>query len=617
MGKIIFHLALATFLLNYQSAEAEAPAIRKDFTVCYFSLNSETEFHVTKKFMDKLNKSSLVNIQVKEFMPEKGKPNQEFKKMVESGQRCDGLVISGHHTGNYGGLRADGKLMLDTIESLSCDPKYADWFRNVNAIWLQGCRTLGIGQVVEDTPEADPDYHTNRVGQVLEEDGLDDSDDSFTQLNMEFTSTLDQDNPLSSRYLRLFPSSKVFGWTKSAPGVKAKSEYSILYHMAHMSRVMDAEDKFPESRPHAENWTAASTAKYATSVLAVLNRYSEEQKGCNDLAVNAWMNHGRMTGPNSFDNADINGFSPLLSSGENDLLEAKEIDCLLKAAAKKNDAKLLNQVFDRLQSKPEFLRYSFNTLIDLRKQLANSKSPLSQVILQRMSNNPAVEDFLNKKLNSKQAGVLRKIDYYQFARAIGKERNVEVEQLIKDKARFILVSPLPTDSERSRKLAMNYRATLFNAIKSTKIADSDFFMNLLPKETEHDVLEILAGNLHLIEDKKVRPALFYQIASHPNATERVGNALLNFKVKIENAKDPSYAGSQEYGKLYWEIIGNASKPGMLFGKRPAWTPPPAPGTRQAPSTSPIGTVATTNTTPAQRGGLGGFFGTLRDSVFGN
>ena len=41
------------------------------------------------------------------------------------------------------------------------------------------------------------DQHMGRVGDVLTEDHL---ERSFADLNMEFSATLDQDNPLSSRY---------------------------------------------------------------------------------------------------------------------------------------------------------------------------------------------------------------------------------------------------------------------------------------------------------------------------------------------------------------------------------------------------------------------------------
>ena len=158
--------------------------------------------------------------------------------MVESGVVCDGLVISGHHTGSFGGKRAKGSLSIDLMEELSCNPKYKALFNNVKGLWLQGCRTLGVSKI-ETTDTAD--FHTQRVGAVLDEDHL---TQSFSDLNIEFSATLDQDNPLSSRYLRVFPRATTFGWTKTAPGSKSRSQYSVPFHIAHMARLNDDRKRY-------------------------------------------------------------------------------------------------------------------------------------------------------------------------------------------------------------------------------------------------------------------------------------------------------------------------------------------------------------------------------------
>jgi hypothetical protein len=85
------------------------------------------------------------------------------------------------------------------------------------------------------------DYHMQRVGAELVQDGL---EQSFADLSFEFSTTLDQDNPLASRYLRVFPEANVFGWTKSSPGEKSGSERSLLYHMAHMARISQGRPAF-------------------------------------------------------------------------------------------------------------------------------------------------------------------------------------------------------------------------------------------------------------------------------------------------------------------------------------------------------------------------------------
>ena len=107
--------------------------------ICYFSLNNEKEFHVMEEFTEKLNRYSPIKIEVQEFLPKGGDTKEAFKRMVESGVVCDGLVISGHHTGSFGGKRAKGSLSIDLMEELSCNPKYSAFFNNVKGLWLRGC----------------------------------------------------------------------------------------------------------------------------------------------------------------------------------------------------------------------------------------------------------------------------------------------------------------------------------------------------------------------------------------------------------------------------------------------------------------------------------------------
>ena len=247
---IYFLNCIVIFFFLTATVEAETNTT-ENYHICYFSLNNEKEFTEMQKFTKKLNqfsahfRISAYLISTDEHMPEGEEPEEFFQKMVESKEACDGFVLSGNHPGSFGGKRANGKLTIDFMEKLACEEKYSDWFNNVKALWLQGCRTLGIGEAVSEEEES-ADYHTTRVGAILEEDHL---EQSFADLNMEFSATLDQDNPMFSRYLRLFPSANVFGWTKKAPGRKAGSEYSIPFHIAHIAKQLSQEDHFPTEGP--------------------------------------------------------------------------------------------------------------------------------------------------------------------------------------------------------------------------------------------------------------------------------------------------------------------------------------------------------------------------------
>ena len=112
-----------------------APSIANaDKEICYFSLNNDKEFKVTKKFIDGLDRVMDEKVIVHEYLPDqcvakdgskkkvKCDAKESFKKMVASGVKCDGLVITGHHYSNWTGVRSSGRLGLELIEELSCLP---------------------------------------------------------------------------------------------------------------------------------------------------------------------------------------------------------------------------------------------------------------------------------------------------------------------------------------------------------------------------------------------------------------------------------------------------------------------------------------------------------------
>ena len=182
------------------------------------------------------------------------------------------------------------------MEKLSCNPKYKNFFNNVKGLWLQGCRTLGVNKI-EETDTAD--HHTQRVGAVLDEDHL---TQSFSDLNIEFSATLDQDNPLSSRYLRVFPRATTFGWTKTAPGSKSRSQYSVPFHIAHMARLNDDRKRYFEN-PISGKISEKSARKYITALGLALDIKAliPDPSGCRstrneEQSVEAWLHHGQKVG---------------------------------------------------------------------------------------------------------------------------------------------------------------------------------------------------------------------------------------------------------------------------------------------------------------------------------
>ncbi len=574
----------ALFLL-FLSPLAEASEKKR---ICYFSLNEEKEVKATRDFMNKLKASVGLEVEVTEFLSAGTNPNAAFKKMVESGVRCDGLVISGHHTGAWGGHRAKGRLLLDSIESLSCDPKHAEWFRNVNATWLQGCRTLGVGEVEANDQQVDADYHTNRVGRVLEADGL---TQSMVDLNMEFSTTLDQDNPLSSRYLRLFPSSKLFGWTKSAPGAKSDSWKSIMYHMAQASRLMDEEEKFPAQTPFEANLSAESAARYADAVLLTLTRFSQQDRACEEFATQAWLAQGNaLKSPRKpvlyFDNPDLKTLPSLAASGDESLLQAKKIDCLIKESLRTNSSEKMSQALDLIATNPDYLRYSFNTIVDARITLEKKKSPVAQVLIEKMRKHPGINEFLASRLKSKQTGTLRKIEFYKFSQDLIGHDDDDLEKEINVATRKQLLQALPpldptaTNPARSRQLAVSFRATLFQSLLKNRLAKGDFYDRLLEGKPEADVLMQMTKQAKAFHGAKAKQSLL-AIAASPNASVEVGNAVLNELATMNLPEQEYLAHQQDISNRYSNM---PSAPIDLQPRRPS-----SGGQRQAPANNdPIG-----------------------------
>lgn len=386
-----------------------------------------------EKFTAKVNKFSKTPIVVHEFQGEGDDPKEAFRNMMQEQKRCDGLVISGHHTGAWGGKRGNS-LNLDFLEEISCEKEFQDWFSGVNALWLQGCRTLGVGEITSENADSDmmnPEFHTQRVGDALDEDAL---TQRISDLNMEFSATLDQDNPLSSRYLRLFPQAKVFGWTKTAPGEGAHSEYSIPFHMAHISKLM--KDEFPGD-PLKPEFDSKTAGNYLDALSLALSNLNKKDKACEELLVKAWKAHGQVGGPApfSFDNPDLQAYSKLSTDGNEFLLQMKALECALKNAS---DEKTALAALRSITKDEKSIQYGFNSIW---AKLKENEVPYKAAILAELKNNPRISQFLTKKLESKQLGLLPKLEYFAFYKELYKKADSKLEQAFFDKAKGQLDLP--------------------------------------------------------------------------------------------------------------------------------------------------------------------------------
>ena len=229
------------------------------FHVCFFELdNTKT----SKNFKNRIRKSqrakvdgckkkqefSATNTVVHCYQPQSDKERgvKAFERMIQevaqAGDRCDGLVMSGHHTGDWYGKT--GHIKLKDMENLSCKPEYRKWFSNIKALWLDGCNTV-TDNITSDTTKTPttPDSETARVV------GKEDSTDSINRwavanTSQAYTASLDKNTPLSSRYLRMFPHTQIYGFNGAAPEGEDKGQWTsfIAKHLSLIGSALQAEE---------------------------------------------------------------------------------------------------------------------------------------------------------------------------------------------------------------------------------------------------------------------------------------------------------------------------------------------------------------------------------------
>lgn len=489
-------LLLLAFLIA-QDSFAQSYSPKKEATICYFSLNNTKEFKTMQNFARQLNSKNQAGgkIHVVEYMQTRGSPEEAFKRMIEDmnakNQKCDGLVISGHHTGSWGGHNADGTLSLDFLETASCNPKYKAWFESISALWLQGCRTLGVNAI---TPNDTPNHHLERLRhnpQARQDQTLADADNlqqGGAAINYEFSNTLDQDNPLHQRYLRMFPSATVFGWTRSAPGENSGSDRSLLFHIAQMTR----------NNNYLANPFGNFSAHDATAMMnAVLDIIHKPNHHCEPRSITAWNRQGkdRTLG---FNNSDVAAYSSISSPEE---ARAKELGCKLKFATSQEERK---QALREILQNPRYLAINFNIILELAQKpyFKNEKDNadasirraggtlLSEVekgeLVSMLRGSENLKSFLGNKISAFYTGVFPKIDYYTFYKKVFGTTSPDLEKIINSTLLDYLGKSYPrTESQAVRDAFHMDKVALYNSlVKNDYITES--FLNELASRPEEE-----------------------------------------------------------------------------------------------------------------------------------
>ncbi len=263
----VFALICLSVSAKTVSAKTEKPHI------CYFEFdNTLTSQNFKRKIAQpdqeiKLCKTrqEFENAVIHCYQPQPGNNEngiQAFERMIQTiiknKEKCDSLVISGHHTGNWSG--STGNLKLKDMESLSCKKEYKGWFDKIKALWLDGCNTVTDKFIESKGIVKTADSETARVvGKEYKSKIKKRHIQSYQQA---YSASLDENTPLSSRYLRMFPHTQIYGFNGAAPaGQKQVGQQSFIYqHLTKLGQALSQEKNQNQAKSELAKWTRGLSA---------------------------------------------------------------------------------------------------------------------------------------------------------------------------------------------------------------------------------------------------------------------------------------------------------------------------------------------------------------------
>ncbi len=357
-----------------------------------------------------------VELEIKEFYADAEDNNsvsEAFEKMTNT--RCDGLVISGHHVGYYTGGRTDQDkdaqgnrddkvaLNLNFLEKLSClqgdtggTSDCRKWFSNIKYVHLHGSHTSGHEVLkIENKRQKDQEDQENIEIKTVDDLALSKmrkyGPENWTKasaqyLNREYASTVDENNSLSSRYLKMFPSAQIYSWAV-APTIEQNSPKTFLDHLKLMKAHMEiAATEGSESGPSDES-------SMLENILTILSTPEPEPK-CIKLTV------GNLGGipisSISEPNKAVEDNKRKIGCDFSEAIESKDTDTIIKALEEVLNSGTLHQNLNRI----------FYAL--------NNDSPLSaetkKAIRNKLKENGKFRTALEEQAGSPKIGVVKRAD---------------------------------------------------------------------------------------------------------------------------------------------------------------------------------------------------------------
>ena len=351
---LVFLIGGAVFLLFGFNNSAEDPQEKVHF--CFFELDNTTT-------SDNLARKELKNVEIHRYHIEKQNGKREkgkkaFERMIRemsrNGKKCDNLVISGHHTGDWFGTKGQGVLLLKDLEALACKKGYQDWFQNIKALWLDGCNTVTDAFIESwnggSGVKKNPDSATTRYFKDKTE--LNKWDMEFYQQS--YSGSLDEYSPLSSRYLRMFPNTQIYGFNGSAPSGSATEnqvgEQSFIFeHLANLGKALKSEQKANQARTDIDR--------------ALQTLFSEDP--CNEESLEAWEAVSEQANFQAVENQDYK--------------IAKKLGCdLILAKQVLDDPSSLEAQKDLAEQILKDSKHTKNRALEIANEILNSKGDHSK-----------------------------------------------------------------------------------------------------------------------------------------------------------------------------------------------------------------------------------------------
>lgn len=520
---------------------------KKPATICFFALNNEDEFTALKNFTDKIQSKDNPQVQIIPIHSKGADPRESFRKMVEdvnnNKMKCDGLVISGHHTGAYAGNLANGSLDLGFIEELSCD-KNSKFFSNLKSVWLNGCRTLGDRIVTQSNGQDVSRRAQDSTLAVAAQNQASGLQTSMAILDGQYSEVLDKDNPISDRYLRIFPRASVLGWDGTAPSELGKS--SILFHIAQLAMILDEDKKQYFTHPEAGDLSEETAVSYLNALLLMLEREDYIPDGCPDRTqrkvVDAWKKHATGSCKDTKDVCMQNPYSDAFASTDLQNREgnerANQLGCELNSSTI-DDAKR-REVIEEILSSDLNIGVNYNNLINMLKtENKSSKDSLYSILRE----SEIFQKFLENKFNPEAGNSIAILTKLRYLKTYNNIYDSDFSSVQLDK---IVEETLATlnDYDRNKAFLNEYK---IEVLKSLVELDVDIYNRLIKKlkvnNKNKEQVRILKANIisamAKIPDSEKSRSYLRSVVSDSSSTHKETTQAANLLLR-------KYVNQQQY-----------------------------------------------------------------------